>query len=62
MIETVQTCDKCNRSRAIDSGNQATRLNRDHGGWRLINDRDICNECITKFLEDTNAKVPTQAG
>lgn len=48
-VSIIQTCDRCSKTRPITDKTQ-----REYAGWRLLNDKDICVDCIKKFLEDVD--------
>lgn len=57
-LKIEQTCAKCGRTRKLEDRRGVMRMDdelddrRKNGGWRIINDRDICNTCISEFLAD----------
>jgi len=55
-IKIEQKCNKCNRKRELklNSGGDAITLSSAslQGGWRKIDDKDVCNICISDFLEN----------
>jgi len=53
-IKIEQKCDKCKRTRELklNGGGDSLTLSSTslQGGWRKIDDKDICNGCIAEFL------------
>lgn len=51
-IKSMQICDKCGKSRELTT-TRGVSMSPDLGGWRMINNKHICAECIAEFLKDT---------
>lgn len=56
-LTITQTCAKCGRSRNLEpsSGNRllpSINEQRLRGGWRIIENKDICSEDLKTFLKD----------
>lgn len=56
-IEIMQCCNKCKSERKLDytSGGRDTIVAHPHfRGWRQIEGKDICPDCMKLFLENTS--------
>lgn len=52
-IEIIQTCNKCKSERKLDIAPGAGGMvigNPQIRGWRQIENRDICADCMRAFL------------
>lgn len=55
-IKIEQKCDKCKQTRDLKMNGGGDRLTLSdvamQGGWRKIDQKDICNNCLAEFLGD----------
>lgn len=56
-VQVTQTCDKNGETRPLDvewsSVTDKGIVNPFLGGWRILQGKHICPECLKKFLEGT---------
>lgn len=57
-IEVKQTCDKCFKARHLDT-QRSIAMSPEQGGWRQFSGKDICADCMSKFIGEVNATLPS---